>query len=109
VYAQDGPIKNRMGHNFPKTEMLPEEMQRVLPKNLQKQCRYVIACVKGNAQTLRHELCHARCAASMEVLQRAARLGFSFQGLSEGCGNSNLPCPCSHPHTHTHTRTRKDL
>mmetsp|Transcript_40695 Transcript_40695/g.90475 ORF Transcript_40695/g.90475 Transcript_40695/m.90475 type:complete len:173 (-) Transcript_40695:68-586(-) len=56
----DGPIKNRQGHNFPKSEMSREELDRVLPKNLQKTCRYVIACVKGNAQTLKHELCHAR-------------------------------------------------
>ncbi len=27
---------------------------------VQKKCQYVIACVKGNAQTLKHELCHAR-------------------------------------------------
>eukprot|EP00798_Chlamydomonas_sp_ICE-L_P001211 gene1211-32553_t len=35
---------------------------RVLPKAYHKgsACRYVIACVKGNAQTLKHELCHAR-------------------------------------------------
>jgi hypothetical protein len=46
----DGPIKNRMGHNFPRDEMTPTELQRVLPKHVQKPCRYVIACVKGNAQ-----------------------------------------------------------
>ncbi|KAG1677571.1 hypothetical protein FOA52_014469 [Chlamydomonas sp. UWO 241] len=56
----DGPIKNRQGHNFPKAEMTQPELARVLPKNVQYSVRYVIACVKGNAQTLRHELCHAR-------------------------------------------------
>lgn len=40
--------------------MTPQELQWVLPKHLHKSCKYVIACVKGNAQTLRHELCHAR-------------------------------------------------
>ena len=46
----DGPIKNRMGHNFPRDEMTSGELQRVLPKHVQKPCRYVVACVKGNAQ-----------------------------------------------------------
>jgi hypothetical protein len=46
----DGPIKNRMGHNFPRDEMTKEELERIIPKNLHKNCKYVIACVKGNAQ-----------------------------------------------------------
>lgn len=60
----DGPIKNRLGHNFPWSEMTKEEAGRVsslLPKNKAKQTySYLIACMKGNAQTLKHELCHAQ-------------------------------------------------
>lgn len=35
-HRQDGPIKNRQGHNFPKAEMTPQELQRVLPKGVHK-------------------------------------------------------------------------
>ncbi len=46
----DGPIRNRQGHNFPYSMLTEEELRRVVPKDMQKACRYVIACVKGNAQ-----------------------------------------------------------
>ena len=30
----DGPIRNRMGHNFPRDELTTAELQRVLPKQV---------------------------------------------------------------------------
>lgn len=60
----DGPIKNRLGHNFPFHEMNATELKMVaalLPKSKGKcSYRYLIACMRGDAQTLRHELCHAK-------------------------------------------------
>ena len=70
----DGPIKNRLGHNFPWAEMTKDEAQRVLsllPKSKGKQSyAYLIACMKGNAQTLKHELCHAQYFVSHEWRQQ---------------------------------------
>jgi hypothetical protein len=65
----DGPIKNRLGHNFSWAEMTPNEakaLMGMLPKSMGKSFTYLIACMKGNAQTLKHELCHAQYYVSQE-------------------------------------------
>ena len=76
----DGPIKNRLGHNFPYHVMTKEEVKMIaalLPKakgTQNKPYSYLIACMRGNAQTLKHELCHAKYFVNEEWRALVARV-----------------------------------
>ena len=43
----DGPIRNRMGHNFPRDELTTAELQRVLPKQVGCAVRTVHKGIEG--------------------------------------------------------------
>ena len=60
----DGPIRNRMGHNFPRDELTTAELQRVLPK--QVGCAAQIGVIKG----VRNSPDNPQCAQSMKACCR---------------------------------------
>lgn len=73
----EGPVANRMGANFPlSTKNIPH-----IPIEMKK-IQYVIMYRRGDAQTKKHELCHARYFLDPAYRQQAQQLWNSLEKKS---------------------------